>query len=78
MAGPGGRRQCNPSWNGSQASVQMYNGAASIGGGLEGGAVHVRHQPVLVRGRPHQERNFLHLDEQEQEFLHQHPAVGQS
>jgi len=27
--------QWNPSWNGSQASVQMYNGAASIGGGLK-------------------------------------------
>jgi subtilisin family serine protease len=25
----------NPSWNGSQASVQMYNGAASLGGGLK-------------------------------------------
>jgi hypothetical protein len=25
----------NPSWSGSQASVQMYNGAASIGGGLK-------------------------------------------
>jgi subtilisin family serine protease len=32
--GPGGT-QWNPSWNGSQASVQMYNGAASIGGGLK-------------------------------------------
>jgi thermitase len=30
-AGP----QWNPSWNGSQASVQMYNGAASLGGGLK-------------------------------------------
>ncbi|CAA9463901.1 MAG: hypothetical protein AVDCRST_MAG58-3090 [uncultured Rubrobacteraceae bacterium] len=27
--------QWNPSWNGSQASVQMYNGAASLGGGLK-------------------------------------------
>jgi hypothetical protein len=25
----------NPSWNGSQASVQMYNGAARLGGGLK-------------------------------------------
>jgi thermitase len=25
----------NPSWNGSQASVQMYNGATSLGGGLK-------------------------------------------
>jgi Subtilase family/Fervidolysin N-terminal prodomain len=25
----------NPSWKGSQASVQMYNGAASLGGGLK-------------------------------------------
>jgi hypothetical protein len=29
------RTQWNPSWNGSQASVQMYNGAASLGGGLK-------------------------------------------
>jgi hypothetical protein len=42
--------------------------------GLEGGALHLWHQPVLVRGKPHQERNFLHLDEQEP--LHQHRAVG--
>jgi subtilisin family serine protease len=27
--------QWNPSWNGSQASVQMHNGAASLGGGLK-------------------------------------------
>jgi hypothetical protein len=27
--------QWNPSWNGSQASVQLYNGPASIGGGLK-------------------------------------------
>ena len=27
--------QWNPSWNGSQASVQMYNGPASLGGGLK-------------------------------------------
>jgi hypothetical protein len=27
--------QWNPSWNGSQASVQMYNGAAKLGGGLK-------------------------------------------
>jgi len=27
--------QFNPSWNGSRASVQMYNGAASLGGGLK-------------------------------------------
>jgi hypothetical protein len=27
--------QWNPSWNGSQASVQLYNGAASLGGGLK-------------------------------------------
>jgi thermitase len=27
--------QFNPSWNGSQASVQLYNGGASIGGGLK-------------------------------------------
>jgi thermitase len=30
-AGP----QLNPSWDGSQASVQMYNGAAKLGGGLK-------------------------------------------
>jgi hypothetical protein len=30
-----GGTQWNPSWNGSQASVQMYNGAASLGGGLK-------------------------------------------
>jgi thermitase len=27
--------QFNPSWNGSQASVQMYNGSAKLGGGLK-------------------------------------------
>jgi thermitase len=27
--------QLNPSWNSSQASVQMYNGAAKLGGGLK-------------------------------------------
>jgi hypothetical protein len=30
-----GGTQWNPSWTGSQASVQMYKGAASIGGGLK-------------------------------------------
>ncbi len=53
------------------ADVQRHGVARR---GLEGGAIYVRHQSVLVRGRPHQERNFLHLDEQEP--LHQHRAIG--